>query len=41
MSLSLFCLHTNGCFHGDMKPANILINDANPNQINYYLTDYG
>ena len=26
MSLSLFCLHANGCSHSDLKPANILFN---------------
>ena len=26
MSLSLLCLHLNNCFHGDIKPSNILVN---------------
>ena len=41
MSLTLFCLHSNGCFHGDIKPANILISNKHPAKLNYYLTDYG
>eukprot|EP00828_Plagiopyla_frontata_P038025 TRINITY_DN498_c0_g1_i8.p1 TRINITY_DN498_c0_g1~~TRINITY_DN498_c0_g1_i8.p1 ORF type:complete len:547 (+),score=60.82 TRINITY_DN498_c0_g1_i8:75-1715(+) len=41
ISLSLFCLHSNGFFHGDIKPANILMSHSNSQQTNYYLTDYG
>ena len=41
MSLSLLCLHLNNCFHGDIKPSNILVNQNNQNQNIYYLTDYG
>ena len=41
MSLSLLCLHLNQCFHGDIKPANILVDLDSKNQNVYYLTDYG
>ena len=41
MSLALLCLHLNQCFHGDIKPANILVDKDNYKQNVYYLTDYG
>ena len=40
MSITLLCLHLNNCFHGDIKPANILVNKGNSENV-YYLTDYG
>ena len=41
ISLALVCLHVNGCFHGDIKPANILVNTNSKGFRLYYLTDYG
>ena len=41
MSLTLFCLHKNGFFHGDIKPANILVSKNIKHELIYYLTDYG
>ena len=40
MSITLLCLHLNNCFHGDIKPTNILINKGNLKYV-YYLIDYG
>ena len=41
MSLSLFCLHANNGFHGDLKPDNILFNIKGNNKFTYYLADFG
>ena len=39
--MSLLCLHLNNCFHGDIKPANILVNSDNKSDNSYYLADLG
>ena len=41
ISVPLLCLHLNNCFHGDIKPENILVNKNNESKNIYYLTDYG
>ena len=41
MSLSLFCLHSNRYSHFDLKPANILVNITDKDELIYYLADFG
>ena len=36
ISIALIYLHTNGCYYGDLKPANILINKKG-NKLLFYL----
>lgn len=33
------CMHANNCYHFDLKPTNIMVNQKNEKLI-YYLTDF-
>ena len=39
MSLIFTCIHINGCFHGDFKPSNLMVNEIN-SKLFYFLTDF-